>query len=279
MPTLFDIHSHLNFAAFKDDADEVARRTVGSGVWTIVVGSQSTTSQRALNCARKYLKGIYAAVGLHPIHLGKNYFDPNEEFGLKKPFHTKAEKFDFNFYKELAQDKKVVAIGECGLDYFHAQDLTLLGKQKEAFIKQIELALEIKKPLMIHCRKAHKDALDILRYYFLKRESEFNGNIHFFSGSLREAENYLELGFTVSFTGVITLTKNYDEIIREVPLEKIMIETDAPYVAPVPYRGRRNEPIYVAKVAKKIAEIRNLTFKKVAQITTKNALNYFKIGS
>ncbi|MCX6731412.1 MAG: TatD family hydrolase, partial [Candidatus Parcubacteria bacterium] len=144
--------------------------------------------------------------------------------------------------------------------------------QKDLFIKQIELAKELDKPLMIHCRNAHKEVIEIIK------KSKHYGNIHFFSGTWQEARQYFDLGFTVSFTGVITFTHDYDEIVKKSPLDKIMIETDAPFVAPVPFRGKRNEPVYVKYVAERIAEIRGEQYKKIAQATTENALRFFKLA-
>ena len=163
------------------------------------------------------------------------------------------------------QNPKVVGIGECGLDYYRL-DSDSIEKQKEAFIAQIELANEFNKPLMLHIRQAYQDALAIL-----KEHTKVKGNIHFFAGSLEEAKAFIELGFTLSFTGVITFTHDYDEVIKNIPLEMIMSETDAPYVAPVPYRGKRNEPVYVSEVVKRIAEIKNLPESEVAEAIISNA--------
>ncbi|MEK9183917.1 MAG: TatD family hydrolase, partial [Patescibacteria group bacterium] len=186
--------------------------------------------------------------------------------------------FDANYYRNLAKNHKVAAIGECGLDYFHKNNKE---KQKEIFKKQIELALELDKPLIIHCRQAHDDVLDILNSY---RGSMLRGNIHFFSGDWEQAQKYFNLGFLISFTGVITFpplrragTGDYDEIIKKAPLEKIMVETDAPFVTPVPYRGQRNEPFYVKEVAQKLAEVKGLSYEEVAKATTDNAVKLFNI--
>jgi len=263
MPKLVDIHSHLNFPDFDPDLDEVVGRMSEAGIWTIVVGADFESSKKAIEIAEKY-EGVFASVGLHPD-------DDNKE-----------GRFDTEKYRELAKSKKVVAIGECGLD-IKSQNSNLKS-QRDLFISQIELAKEVNKPLMIHCRGAHDEVLEIL-----KRTKHY-GNIHFFTGTIEQAQQYFDLGFTISFTGVITFARDYDEVISKSPLDKIMIETDAPFacpltpersdggrVAPVPRRGMRNEPFFVIEVAQKIAEIKNLSFDEVAEATTKNALTLFSL--
>jgi TatD DNase family protein len=183
-------------------------------------------------------------------------------------------------------DPKVVGIGECGLDYYRMEEGSI-AQQKTAFIEQIELANEFGKPLMLHIRNnqkqelitgkesipnAYMDALNILKKY-----SKVKGDVHFFAGSPAEAQAFLDFGFTLSFTGVITFTHDYDEVIKNTPLEMILSETDSPYVAPVPYRGKRNEPSYVKEVVKKIAEIKNLPEAEVAQALIRNAQRVFTI--
>jgi len=247
-PKLVDIHAHLNFPDFDSDRDEVIRRALDEGIGIIDVGCDLKNFKKAVAIAEKY-EGVFACVGLHP----------DEEI----------EKLP-NDLKELARNPKVVAIGECGIDL--KSQKSNLKSQKDLFIKQIELAKELDKPLMIHCRQAHKEVIEILK------ESKHYGNIHFFSGTWQEAEQYFDLGFTISFTGVITFARNYDEVIKKSPLDKIMIETDAPFVSPAPFRGKRNEPLYVKEVAKKIAEIKNLDYEEVARVTTENALRFFKLA-
>ena len=169
------------------------------------------------------------------------------------------EEFDYDYFLNLVKKEKVVAIGECDLEYFSYQRQKLQEKQKNLFIQHIGLANEANKPLIIHCRDAHDDLLEILRL-----EAKLpSGVMHFFTGTLEQAKKYIELGFYISFSGVITFPSRkgetagaYDEIIKNIPLEKILIETDCPYVAPVPHRGKRNEPAYVKYVGSKIAELR-----------------------
>ena len=275
-PRLIDIHSHINFNAFKDDADAVIRRTLDDGVWTILVGSQIDTSRRAVAYAEKYPEGIYATVGLHPIHLSDTYVDAKEINADGVPgFKTRVERFNYEAYKELVEHPKTIAIGECGLDYYRVSGGEEARQlQKDTFRQQIALAREIKKPLMIHCRNAYEDVLQILRD---EHAEEIGGDIHFFAGSWDTARQFLNLGFYLSFTGVITFARDYDEVVRNAPLDRIMVETDAPYVTPEPHRGKRNEPLFVVYTAKKIAEIKKLPEDNVYQHLVANTRKLFHI--
>ena len=279
MPKYIDIHSHVNFTAFDADCDEVIKRALDNDTWVINVGTQVDTSRKAIEMAHKYDEGVYAIVGLHPIHTGASFHDKKELGEEGKEFTSRGEIFDKDVYRELVKDPKVVAIGECGLDYYRC-DNAYIENQKKEFIKHIELANEFNKPLMLHIRNnpedktknAYIDALEILKKY-----SKVKGDVHFFAGGLAEAEAFTDFGFTLSFTGVITFTKDYDEVIKALPLEMIMTETDAPYVAPVPYRGKRNEPAYVQQVVKKIAQIKGLSEGGVAEAVIANARRVFNI--
>ncbi|MDO8560983.1 MAG: TatD family hydrolase [bacterium] len=295
---LFDVHTHVQFAAFEKDYDAVIRRALGGGVWLVNVGTQKDTSASAVKIAEQFSEGVYATVGLHPIHTEKSYHD-EKELGVP-PFvfsnsselenssggfksrglafvKTSADKedFDYKYYKKLALHPKVVAIGECGLDYYRLEPESK-KKQEEVFIQHVELSHEVKKPLMIHCRDAFGDLVKILddRSRFLNSRP---GIIHFFSGNLDNAKKLLNLGFSFSFGGVITFTRDYDEVIKYLPLDRILLETDAPYVTPIPYRGKRNEPAYIAEVAKKLADIKGVPFEEVADSTTKNSRSMFVV--
>ena len=169
----------------------------------------------------------------------------------------------------MAGSSKVVAIGECGLDYFRLKEETK-ETQKKVFIEQIELANELDKPLMLHIRDAYLDA-----YELISSNARVSGNVHFFAGTWEEAKLFLERGFTLSFTGVITFTTDYDEVIKNAPLDMIMTETDAPYVTPIPYRGKRNEPRYVTEIVKRIAEIKGKDIELVAQKLVSNTERVF----
>lgn len=247
----FDVHSHLNATQFDADREEVIQRLIETA--TIVVGTNLENSKTAIALAERY-ENIYACIGIHPVD------DPQATF--------KVEEFE-----KLVSHPKVVAIGECGLDFFHAKKMEDYDRQKELFLAQIHFALEHDKPLMIHAREAYEEILEILEP--LKREhgEKLRGNIHFFAGNWVVAERFLHLGFTLSFTGVITFTRDYDEVIQKAPLASILSETDAPYVAPVPYRGKRNEPNYVSEVVRKIAEIRGEELGMVEKTLVNNALN------
>ncbi len=272
-----DTHAHLNFAAFKDDADEVIRRSLANYTWMILVGSELKTSRRALDYANKYEKGVYAAVGLHPIHVN----DSGSVAGS-----SKGEEFNHETYENLAKLPKVVAIGETGLDYYHLNSnqaaKQIKQRQKEVFLKQLLLARQLDLPVIIHCRQAHDDLLEILKD-FRRTEAKPMANdkpwgvMHCFSGDEDLAWQYFSLGLMISFTGLITFSKNWDALIRKVPLNKIMIETDTPYMTPEPYRGERNEPMLVQYVANRIAEIRGVKLERIAEITTNNAKQLFSI--
>lgn len=285
-PKYIDIHSHTNFNAFDLDRDEVIKRALDNDTWIINVGTQVDTSKKAVEMANQYERGVYAIIGLHPIHTGASFHDKKELGEEGKEFTSRGESLNKDAYRELLKNEKVVGIGECGLDYYR-MDKDSIEKQKEAFIGQIELANEFNKPLMLHIRNnekkelitgeesapnAYMDALKILKEY-----SKVKGDVHFFAGDLEVAKAFVDFGFTLSFTGVITFTKDYDEVIKNTPLDMIMSETDAPYVTPVPYRGGRNEPSYVREVVKKIALIKDLPEEEVAKAIIANAKRVFGI--
>jgi len=278
---LIDTHAHVNFKAFKDDADEVIRRSLAADTWMILVGSEVKTSKRALEYANKYEKGVYAAVGLHPMHTREQKVE-GEDYN----FITREEEFSYDVYEKLAQFKKVVAVGEIGLDYYHldyATDMAALKrKQKQIFTRQLELAKNLKLPVIIHCRQAHDDMLEILKAFKKDHKDSLPkdkawGVMHCFSGDEELAWQYFKLGLNISFTGLITFSAQWDDLIRRLPNDKFMVETDCPYMTPEPFRGRRNEPLFVKKVAERIAEIKNLSLEKISEITTNNAKILFNI--
>jgi TatD DNase family protein len=279
MPKYIDIHSHVNFTAFDADRDEVINRALENNTWVMNVGTQIDTSRKAVEMANQYPEGVYAIIGLHPIHTGASFHDVKELGVGGKEFTSRGEQFNKDAYRELMKDPKVVAIGECGLDYYRC-DVEYVENQKKAFIEQIEIANEFNKPLMLHIRNnkenpgmnAYMDALEILKQY-----SKVKGDVHFFAGGLAEAKAFTDFGFTLSFTGVITFTTDYDSVIAATPLDMIMTETDAPYVTPTPYRGKRNEPLYVREVVKKIAQVKNLPENQVAEAIIANAKRVFSI--
>jgi TatD DNase family protein len=288
---LIDTHAHLNFRAYKNDADEVIQRSLDRGVFMINVGSQYSTSVRALEYAKKYETGVWAVIGIHPLHLQAqkfSYHDPDEIEEVE--IETAGEVFQKEKYLELAKDEKVVAIGEVGLDYHHFEEgddrEKLIAKQKEIFLEFIKLANEVKKPIMIHAwgvksRKeldhARADAYDDLYEILEKNPVEKRGVIHSFVGSYKTAKKFVELGYLIGLNGIVTYGISYDKLIREIDLKDIVIETDCPYLTPVPKKGERNEPLNVELVAKKIAEVKEISMEEVACETTKNAKKLFEI--
>lgn len=271
---LIDVHTHVNFNAYADDGEETIARAHDKGIGMILVGSQIDTSRRAIAYARKYKSGVWAAVGLHPNHLTQMQIDDHEVKGAPG-YASRIEEFDEQAYLELAEDEKVVAIGEFGLDYFRTDaSPATKQKQKEVVRQHIALARKVGKPLIIHCREAYDDMIRILKE---ERADEIGGDIHFFAGDWTIAKQFLDLNFHLSFTGVLTFTSQYDEVVEKMPLDRLMIETDAPYVAPTPFRGKRNEPGFVDEVARRVAEIRGSTFDEVARATTENAAKLFNL--
>lgn len=272
MPDHIDIHAHTNFNAFNEDRDEVVKRALEKNTWIINVGTQVETSKSAIELAHNYDKGVYAIVGLHPVHTDKSYHDEKELGEGGKAFTSKGEQFDEVTYEQMLRDPKVVGLGECGLDYYRLEGDTK-EKQKAAFIQQIELANKVGKPLMLHIRNAYKDSIEILKQY-----AKVKGNVHFFAGTWEEAKEFLDFGFTLSFTGVVTFARDYDEVVKNTPLSMIMSETDCPYITPVPYRGKRNEPSYVSEVVKKIAEIKGEDLEIVKKQLVQNAFRVFNLS-
>jgi TatD DNase family protein len=272
---LVDTHAHLNFAAFKDDFAETIKRSLETNTWIINVGSQFSTSQKAVEIASQYEKGVYAAIGLHPIHLEtrkrKEAIDENEEF----KFTSREEEFNPENYRKLAKNPKVVAIGEAGLDYFHNKDNK--EKQEEVFRQQIKLATELNLPLIVHCRKANADVIGILQEEKKMYKDKLRGVIHCFSGGLPEAREYITLDFFLGFNGIITFAGDYDSVLLEIELKHILVETDCPYLTPSPHRGKRNEPAYVKHVAEKIAQIKGISVMEVEKVTTENAQKLFNL--
>lgn len=274
---LFDTHAHLNFSAFKNDYDEVIKKCLDNDIWVLNVGTKYETSKRAVEIAQKYEKGIYAAVGLHPVHLEERKMDP-AELDFKGKFKTSGEKFDEKKYRELAADKRVVAIGEAGLDYYWKPKTQkkfeeFKQKQKETLLLQLELAEELNLPVVFHCRMAHQDLVDILK------PQKLRGVMHCFVGTLEELQKYLAMGFCIGFDGIIFKKIegiSFEELIKNTPLDKTLIETDCPYLIPTLSRDR-NEPPYVKYIAEKIAQIKGVSFEEIAQRTTENAKKLFKI--
>lgn len=278
-----DNHAHLNLNAFKDDYSDAIERAGLVGVGVINVGTQKNTSKRAVEIAEEENSDTHivrAIVGLHPIHTSKSFHDTEELGEGGQEFTSKGEEFDYEYYKSLAENPLVVGIGECGLDYFRTESDTK-EIQMRAFEAQIKLAIDVDKPLMLHIRdngkvEAYQDAIDILKR-FKEEHPTLRGDVHFFAATTDIVDQFLDLGFTFSFTGAITYGKNYDEVLKYIPLDRMLSETDCPFVAPVPYRGKRNEPAYVVEVVKKIAEVKGLPEDQVAEQLLKNSRKLFGI--
>jgi len=263
MPNFFDTHSHVHFPQFDEDRGSVLARMRKKDVYTIVVGTMFDTSRGARDFAEAN-EGVWATIGVHPT--------------------DSTEGFEFGVYKELLSEK-VVAIGECGLDYFRGERDELYPEQKDTFENQIEFAVENDLPLMLHIRpsqgsnNAHTDALEILKSYQRSHGEKVRGNTHFFTSSAEVAKQYWDIGFTTAIPGVVTFAPEMHETVRQAPIEMLLSETDAPYAAPVPHRGERNEPIFVEEVVKTIADLRGEDVEKVAPQLVKNALRVFAIDA
>lgn len=276
-----DTHSHINFNNFKEDADKVIQNSLGEDTWMIIVGADYKTSKRALEYANKYEKGVYTAVGLHPMHIF-SFRAESQDYD----FQTRGEEFNYDVYEKLASFEKVVAMGEIGLDYYHmdiGHDSSHIKEiQKNVFWQQLLIARRADLPVIVHCRQAHDDMITLLKN-FRKEYRELIpvdkpwGVMHCFSGDEDLAWQYFNLGFMISFTGLITFSQQWDDLIRKLPNNKYMIETDCPFMTPEPFRGQRNEPMYVKYVAERISEIKNISQEKIAEMTTQNARKLFNI--
>lgn len=278
---IFDSHCHAQFNAFKNDYEEVINHSGEKGVILNIVGTQSATSKRAVEIAERF-KNVYASIGLHPVHLFSACVDEEET-----TFVSREEKFDANYYRELAKSKKVIGIGECGFELFHLPSEVnkeeILKKQKEVFYAQYKLAKELDLTLIIHVRDAHQEMIDFLKEI---GAADIRAVIHCFTGNLEEAKEYLNFGFYLGFTGVITFpprktnqesTLELLKVVKNIPQDRIVAETDAPYLAPQAYRGKRAEPWMVEEVVKKIAEIREKNFEDISETIFQNTVKLFGI--
>lgn len=261
----FDAHCHIQFPQYDEDRLELMRSMEESGIGGLVVGVDMESSKKALALVEG-TKNLYASVGLHPNAV-------------------LTESFDYAAYEALARHPKVVAIGECGLDNFRPEDVEKAKpRQREVFLEHIRLAVETGKPLMIHSRPrkgtsdAYQDLIDILASAKKEHGDTLTGDIHFFVGGVDEAREFLNLDFTMSYTAVLTFARDYDEVVKYIPLTHLISETDSPYLAPASRRGQRNDPSAVRDVVEAIATIRNEDSEVVrAQILT-NATRVFSLA-
>lgn len=278
-PPFFDAHTHLQFLPFDADRDAVIGRARDAGVRMVLVGTQLSTSEGGLALAGRYPGEMWAAVGFHPAHASEyaRHHDENEQPTAER------EEFDIERLRGLAADARVVAIGECGLDYYRMPpDEREAARNKElqrsVFHEQVLLAAEVKKPLMVHCRSAFTDVISVLHdAHYPVSCARSPGIIHFFTGTPDDARAFLDIGFSFTFGGVVTFARAYDEAIRMIPQDRILSETDAPYVAPAPNRGKRNEPAYVVETVKKLAELKGLSVERMAEQINENARTVFGI--
>lgn len=280
---LIDTHCHIQFKAFYDDVEDVISRCHEKDMILNLVGTQAETSKKAVEWAEKY-DWMYASVGLHPIQEYKTYVEEEAD-----TFITRGEQFDYEYYKKLALHPKTIGIGETGLDRFHIPKNIdaeiVMNKQKETFLQHVRLAQEVNKPLIVHIREAHDDMEEVIRNLkFEIRNSNPVGVIHCFTGNWQQAQTYLNAGFFIGFTGVITYPPKksdpkpqewLNEVVEKVPLDRIVVETDSPYLAPHIVRGQRNEPWRVEEVVKRIAEVRGLSISELEAILVKNSKRLF----
>ncbi len=262
----FDAHCHIQFPQYAEDVAELQNNMKEAGVGGLVVGVDFDSSEKAIQTVESAegQLSLYATVGLHPNH--------------------DEEQFNEAGFRELAQHPKVVAIGECGLDYYRPENSeSVKGPQKGVFEQHIALAAELDKPLMVHIRSskgtmnAYEDAIEILTQAKARYGNVVRGNSHFHTGNVEVTKRLIELGFTCSFTAVLTFTNDYDEVIRFLPLSHILTETDSPYVAPVERRGKRNDPLAVRNVVEAIARIRETDEETIREAVLANAKRVFHL--
>lgn len=291
--TLFDTHTHVNFQPFQPDYEAVLERALANGVILNNVGTQWESSQRSVQLAEEFPTGVWASVGLHPLHLFQDVTEEQQFDGKIQKIRARAEQFDYEKYKTLAQSSdKVIAIGECGLDYYHFERSGLTTQRAEltqlqitTLQEHIKLAIELDKPIIIHCRdaavhtnrtiQAFVDLIEVLKPY----QGTLRGVIHCYTGLPEYLPYFLELGFYVGFTGIVTFpnAKEVQASVQAMPLNRILLETDAPYLSPEPHRGKRNEPSNVHFVAEAIAKLRHTTVEQIAEATTANARDLFRL--
>ncbi len=264
---LIDTHAHLNFPDYKDDLEKVINRSLEKGVKKIIcVSSNLTDSSKAIDISKEHPSIVYAAVGIHP-----HQTNPQEKLSIKKQIEK---------LKELAKKKGVVAIGECGLDLSPAPPMEKDRPEKEQiflFKEQIKIALSSNLPILVHSRKAFPQVMAILKERHQGSKGQLKGVLHCFSAGRKAIKQVEEIGFCFGVDGNLTYDFGLQNVVKEIPLEKILLETDCPFLSPEPYRGLRNEPKNVRIIAESLAQIKEVAFEKIARITTQNAQNLLKI--
>ena len=263
-----DVHSHPHFKDFDEDRNELFENMKSLGVATIAVGTDLKTSKEVVELSEKY-DFVWSSIGQHPTE--------HEEFS--------AYEFSEIIETDLKnKNRKVVAIGECGLDYFriNKEDDAEKQRQKELFEEQIKLAIKYNLPLMLHIRSsqntddAHQDAFEILKFY-KNKNSNLHLHMHFFTADIDTARKFIELDASFGVPGVVTFASSVRKMVKELPLERILLESDAPYAAPVPHRGKRNEPVFVIDTLKKIANIKKTPFEKAREQILQNSIKIFNL--
>ena len=255
---IIDAHTHAQFPEFDADREAVMRRAKEAGVGMINVGADIASSEKAVELAKKNFGWAWAAVGVHPTELD--------------------DAPSFEKIISLAADSSVVGIGECGLDYFHITDGAARQEQKDLFVRHIALSRESKKPLVIHCRRAFADAIDLLRANRSALNAE-PGVVHFFTGTIDDARALLELNFSFTFGGLITFNRTFDDVLKFIPRDHLLIETDAPFVSPAPYRGKRNEPAHAIEVARALAGVLDVDRADLAMTLFETTRRVFHCGA
>lgn len=284
-----DSHAHINFKEYEGEIEDVLKRSFEAGVKKIVnVGSNYKTSVKTVEMVKdvRDIK-MYATVGCHPIHLVKDIVESAKFDGKEYKFTTKKEVFNWDKYYNLAKSSdKIVGIGEVGIDIYRLEDEkhdleTILKTQKEVFGKFIDMAKELNLPLVIHSRGKEKDSTDVYKiiYNILEEKKYYNGVIHSYVGNMEYMKKFIDLGFYIGVNGIATFknAQEVQEVVKEVPLDKLLLETDCPFLAPDPYRGKRNEPMYIPTIAKKIAELKDISVDEIEKKTTKNSEKLFGI--
>lgn len=265
---IIDAHTHVHFPEFDGDRNAVIERAQKKGIGMITVGTDIALTKKAIDVAREY-DGIWATAGIHP-HEAKTYAN-NKEMEVQ-----------IQELEKLAQAEKVVGIGECGIDLFRQDDQDALEMQKQLFIAQLELAHRLKKPIVIHSRgsqNGNTDGLEMILDILEKRQSLLHAEsvCHFFTGTKEVADRFLALGFSFTFGGLLTFNREFDDVVGHIPLERIMIETDAPFVTPTPHRGERNEPSYIAHTLDSLSEILLKDVEEVRRTLKENTLRVFAL--
>lgn len=294
---LFDTHCHLNFNLFNHDVHKVIKDTLQDDIWMLVIGTNKKNSARAQELASEYLKGVYASIGIHPVHLTRQKIN---EGGIE--FMTSGDDFDNAYFRGLITDSlqgrhltrgfgaskqsrgRVVAVGETGLDYFYTVDPEIIEHQRHVFVGHMRLADEMLLPLIIHARgerdkmyQVYDDLIKLLEQERLRLRGRLRGVVHSFYGTLEQAEQLIEMGL---FIGINASIKNDDalsQVVRTLDLDHLLLETDAPYFHPSLDTSRRNSPKNVQMVSEYVAKIKNYSVYEVSEVTTQNALHLFGI--